>query len=203
MIYATTIIAFLVGVIVSPFIIVAVLWLYLIRLGRKRSSETTLGPPEIPGKRVSLDFTVRTLEDEKVNLEQHSAGRVVFLNFWATWCGPCVAEMPSIGKLFEQFGERMSFACLSSEDAHAIRSFLSNHEYSFPVYRCEEDPPDFDTDGIPTTFVLSPSREILLKHIGSADWADDTVIAFIQGVLGAVSDSNKTECGDGACPTKQ
>ena len=195
MISASTAIAFIVGMIVGPILVAAVL-LCLIRRALKRSTDEPLPPPEIPTNGpVSLDWTISTVEGEEVNLAKYADGHVLFLNFWATWCPPCRAEMPSIEKLYQKLRERVSFACIASDDADVLGRFLESDEYSFPVFRLQQDPPaDFDTDGIPVTFVLSPTGEILLKHDGAADWADEEFIAFLHECLDADSQNEPIEC---------
>jgi thiol-disulfide isomerase/thioredoxin len=202
MIDFSTAVAFVIGMILGPILVVAFLFLLLIRFGRKRSSDSKLAPPEIPGKIVSLNFTVRTLDDEEINLEDLRAGRPMFVNFWATWCGPCVMEMSSIERLHEEFVGRVAFACISTEEKEALQDFLDKNPYSFPIYRIEETPGDFETPGIPASFILSSSREVVLQHVGAADWADHSVINFIQQLPMPFSRDTDGECTDGVCPTE-
>ncbi|TWU28772.1 TlpA family protein disulfide reductase [Novipirellula artificiosorum] len=179
MIYFSLAVALLIGMILGPIFVVALLLLLSSRSGKGRG-DSKLDPPEIPGKIVSLDFTVRTLDDQEVNLEALREGRPMFLNFWATWCGPCVKEMSSIETLYKQSDGRLAFACVSKEETEVLKEFLDKHSYSFPVYRIEETPSDFETRGIPATFVLSSLREVALQHVGAADWADPSVLDFVE-----------------------
>jgi len=150
------------------------------------TEEIELPPPDLPTREpISLDFDVLTLDGASVNLATQSEGRVVFLNFWATWCFPCRAEMPSIERLFREMGSEVVFACISNEPPDTIRSFLEEHDYTFPVYRTDGSrPAHFDTDGIPATFIVSAEGERVLKHVGGADWSHASVVAFIRKLTG-------------------
>jgi thiol-disulfide isomerase/thioredoxin len=111
-------------------------------------------------------------------------GHVVFLNFWATWCGPCHAEMPAIQRLYDRTrGDSVAFAAVSDEKGETITAFLKKNTYSFPVYRIAGKPPGvYQTSGIPATFILAPDGRIAFKHTGAARWDDDTAIAFLKNL---------------------
>ena len=65
-----------------------------------------LPPPEIPVEtRVNLNWDLRTLNGTQINLENEYADKVIFINFWATWCPPCIAEMPAIEKLYQKLSK--------------------------------------------------------------------------------------------------
>jgi thiol-disulfide isomerase/thioredoxin len=111
---------------------------------------------------------------------------VVFLNFWATWCPPCVGEMPSIQRLYDTLKdeEGVVFVCVSDEEPDTVRKFVEEKGYTFPVYTMEgERPEDFRGRGIPTTFILSQDGKISFRHIGSAKWDDQSSIDFIKNLL--------------------
>ncbi len=145
-----------------------------------------LRPPELPGEHTaSLDWTVKTLDGAEINLGEHARGKTLFLNFWATWCGPCVAEMPAIEKLHSEFGSDVAFVCVSNEQAVTLKKFMDDRKFSFPVFVASADPPrELNEAAIPATFIISPEGKILLKHVGGADWAHESVVAFLREKLG-------------------
>lgn len=164
----------------------------------ERGMADRLGPPPIPGSEESLppgeipviaekaaaefNWSIRSLDGKDLKMEDLK-GKTVFINFWATWCGPCRVEMPSIQSLWEQIGkEGIVFACISNEDPKTVSTFINKHGYTFPVYTIKGEPPKiFQTDGIPATFILSPDGKVQLKHVGAAKWVDPTVVRYILG----------------------
>ena len=141
-----------------------------------------LNPPEFPSENtVNLDWTVKSLDGAEVNLKDYAQGKTIFLNFWATWCPPCVAEMPSIDTLYGQFGDTIAFVCVSQENAATLKKFLQAKQYSFPVFSADTpSPPELNAVALPSTFIIDPDGNILLKHVGGADWSHESVIAFLR-----------------------
>jgi thiol-disulfide isomerase/thioredoxin len=143
-----------------------------------------------------LDWEVQTLDGKTVNLGEHFAGRVAFLNFWATWCPPCVGEAASIDRLYEQFKGRVAFACLSQENPGTIGRFQGKTGHQFPMYHLGSKPPEeFQTQGIPATFIISKTQRVVLRHVGAADWAHESVVRFLENLLG---DGGEARARDGA-----
>ncbi|MGM9476775.1 TlpA family protein disulfide reductase [Pedobacter sp. GSP4] len=110
-------------------------------------------------------------------------GKVIFLNFWATWCPPCRAEMPSINKLYNQFKNDQNivfiFADADGELAKSVK-FMAERKYELPVYKVESDIPEQLFSGaLPTTVVLDKQGRLSLKHEGAADYADKKIIDFM------------------------
>lgn len=130
------------------------------------------------------DWSFTSLDGQPAKLGDLQ-GKVLFINFWATWCGPCMAEMPAIQKLHEALqGERVAVLLLSDEDADTVRKFAEKREYDLPFYLYTGQPPGpFRTRGIPATFVVAPEGEIVYKHTGAAQWDDEACIAFLRSLL--------------------
>lgn len=130
-------------------------------------------------------WPMETLEGQRVNLEDYE-GQVLFINIWATWCPPCVAEMPSIEKLYKEFEENegIEFIIVSNEKRETVRSFMEDEGYSFPVMLSRGSPPgDFSVKSIPTTFLVSPEGEIVLKEVGSRKWHGEDTFEIINQLL--------------------
>jgi thiol-disulfide isomerase/thioredoxin len=111
-------------------------------------------------------------------------GKTVFLNIWATWCGPCVREMPSIARLAarETFKDKnIAFVCVSVDDAtETVRQFVRDKNWPMTVLHASARPPVFQTEGIPATFVISPAGRIVAAEVGSTDWDQPDVVAFLE-----------------------
>ncbi len=109
--------------------------------------------------------------------------KVVFLNVWATWCGPCVAEMPAIQRLHDAVSaEGIALVLVSDEDADDVRRFVRGEGYTFPVYLSPALPAPFETDGIPATFVVSREGRVVLSHLGAAAWDSTSCQSFLRAL---------------------
>ncbi len=129
----------------------------------------------------SHDFPLVTLDGENVNLKDFK-GKVIFLNLWATWCPPCVAEMPNIHKLYEKVaGDNIAFVMVSlDEDIEKARKFVKRKDYKFPVYGLKKGlPATFETNSIPTTFVIAPDGKIVMRKEGMAQYDTEEFIDFM------------------------
>ena len=95
----------------------------------------------------------------------------VFLNIWATWCPPCIAELPGIQSLHEAYAEDVSFVLISNENPGTISAFLEKNGYDeLPVYFASQVPGDFATQSIPATFIIDSDHRVVLKKLGAARW---------------------------------
>ena len=112
------------------------------------------------------------------------AGQVLFVNLWATWCAPCVKEMPHIEDLASSFdADDVAFLIVSDEDPDTVAPFVLDQGWQLPVYTVETIPPLFQSDVIPATYVLDETGEVVFKHIGGARWDDQSAIDFIANLL--------------------
>ena len=113
--------------------------------------------------------------------------KVLFINYWATWCNPCLAEMPSMAELYNQYKENndIVFLYLSKEDADIIIDYIPKDEFlgQLPIYKVVTDDDLFSTRGIPTTFIVNRNGEIVIKDVGSAVWNDQSVVDYINKLL--------------------
>jgi len=107
--------------------------------------------------------------------------KIVFLHFWATWCVPCVAELPSIQRLYDRFkeDERVVFMIVSQENPEIVKYYAEEKGYTFPVFVIESDqPPVFRSETLPSTFIISPNGKIAFTHAGTAKWDDKETDRF-------------------------
>lgn len=151
--------------------------------------ETLLGPPTLPdisraaGANIDYTMTITDLNGNNVNFADYK-NKAVFVNFWATWCGPCVAEMPSIQRLYEKLKDQnIKFACISNEDPARVKKFVAARKYTFPIYTISDNPsPSFDILGLPTTYIISPKGQVVYNNAGGEKWDDEKVVDFMKAL---------------------
>lgn len=143
------------------------------------------GPPT-EGK-PAPDFTLKTLAGQEVSLSS-LRGKVVLLNFWATWCPPCREEIPSMVRLNEAMaGKPFQMLAVSIDDGgkDAVEAFLKRGGYNLPALL---DPGQkvgamYGITGVPETFVIDPKGVILKKVIGPIDWNHPEVKNFLEQLM--------------------
>lgn len=117
-----------------------------------------------------LNLELEDLEGNMVNLNG-SANKNIFICFWATWCPPCRAEMPSIQKLYEKYGDRINFFLVTNEERSKVQSFLKEFGYTVPVYFQKSiNKGKLDVQSLPTTFFIGKDYRILIRKKGAANW---------------------------------
>ncbi len=130
------------------------------------------------------------VEDLDGNLLELSSlkGKVVFINFWATWCPPCIAEMPSIQRLYDEYKDDIAFIIVSQESKGTLREFIDKKGFTFPVYVLRSrQPAIFSSRSIPASFLISPKGQVMMKKQGAARWDGNNVKELIDEML--LSDS--------------
>ena len=136
-------------------------------------------------------FRLTALDGKAVDLAAYR-GKVVVLNFWATWCPPCVAEMPSLERLHRALGpEGLAVVTVSTdEDEAALRAFVGQYALTLPVLR---DPggrgpaSQYHTTGYPETFVLDRAGLLLQHTVGPDEWDSPQRLDYFRGLLGSAS----------------
>ena len=114
--------------------------------------------------------------------------KVLFVNNWATWCAPCVREMPAIERLAKRFeGRSVAFIAVSNEPVDKVFPFVQEQNWQLPIYTTKVRPAPFQTDAIPSTFILDGTRRIVLRHMGMADWDDGATDEYLHELLAASS----------------
>ena len=108
----------------------------------------------------------------------------VFLNLWATWCPPCIAELPSIKELHQTYSSTVNFILLSNENPETVKAFAKKKGYNnLNFYYSPTTPADFATQSIPTTFVISSEGEVLINKKGAARWNSSKMNKLLDGLL--------------------
>jgi cytochrome c biogenesis protein CcmG, thiol:disulfide interchange protein DsbE len=137
---------------------------------------------------IAADFQLDDLYGHPVTLsEMH--GKVIFLNIWATWCGPCLEEMPSMETLYEQFKDHSDFAILAvSQDRKGrdvVLPFVTKNGFRFPILLDPENKLTdlYDISGVPETFIIDRKGRIVAHHMGAFDWSRDDVKEALRELL--------------------
>lgn len=121
---------------------------------------------------------LQDLNEQPIDLEKFK-GKTIFINFWATWCRPCLEEMPSIDKAQNILRDKdVIFLLASSEPAELIKEFKLNHNYKFNYVRIENSEA-LNIQGLPTTFIFSPSGRLVFSEMGYRKWDDSNNIHMI------------------------
>lgn len=172
------------------FLLVAILILLLFPGGREMMQRGLLKTGLLGSTSVnaSEELTPASKEWLLVDLEgrQHRLSdlndRPVFLNFWATWCGPCKAEMPSIISLIDNVGDDANFILVTNEDPEHVKAFLKRQEWDLPVYFSQTAPPEqLAAASLPTSLVINASGEIIHRSDGMRDWGSEKAKDLVVG----------------------
>jgi len=145
--------------------------------------------PEEPAvaKKFNYNFSIKDLDGKVIDVEQFK-GKTIFLNIWATWCGPCRMEMPSIQNLYNQVdNDKILFIMLSvdrRDDFNKVKNFVKEKEYTFPVYiPASTLPNQLQVGVIPSTFVISPEGKVVSSETGAAKYDTPEFKAFIENLV--------------------
>jgi Peroxiredoxin len=137
--------------------------------------------PAQTGK-LAPDFTVA--DDTKTVQLSKFRGKVVLLNFWASWCSPCVAELPSLLQLHRDQPDLVILGVSVDEDGDAYKSFVARKHVDFITVR---DPSEsaaklFHTEMWPETYVIDRNGYIRSKYVGATDWSDPEIRTFLKSL---------------------
>lgn len=159
----------------------------ILLLQTKDSSFNLSGKP-LPGKGVPApDFTLPGLDGQMVRLADFR-GKVVLLNIWATWCPPCVEEMPSMEALYQKLkaeGFEILAVSVDVSGAEAVRPFMEKHRLNFPALTDTDGTVKslYQTTGVPESFIIDKDGVIVEKVIGPRDWASPGAVRFFRNLI--------------------
>lgn len=157
-------------------------------------TEPLLDPPELPEGWKSLeleamgdigyDWSLEGLDGEAVPATRFE-DRVVLFDFWATWCSPCVAELPRIAELAAAIpeGRRISIALVTDEDREPVQEFARQFVglTDLPVYLARSGIPGAIWSSVrPAAFVVDCRGRVVFRHVGPADWGSEEVVRFLE-----------------------
>lgn len=111
-------------------------------------------------------------------------GKVVFINFWATWCPPCIAEMQSLQELYDSYGNDVVFLFVTHDSSVKTNTFLEKNKYNMPCYSVKSAlPKEFEHRTIPTTFIVNKQGNIVVEEKGAANWNSTKTHEIINQLL--------------------
>jgi len=152
---------------------------YLNRLLSFSPSVITEDPQHI----ADYDWKLYDLNGRIFNFRQYE-GKVVLVNFWATWCAPCIAEMPSLVSLYEAYSDQVQFVFLASDDSDNVTTYLAKTQYELPVFfSASQRPQEFSSNKLPTTYLIDRNGQIVVNKTGAADWDSAKVTALLDKLL--------------------
>ena len=133
---------------------------------------------------VGYQFDLETL-DGQILKGSELQNKVVFINFWATWCPPCIAEMPSINSLYKKMGKEVVFLVVSlDENKQKAKEFVLKKEFDFPVFfPASSLPGSLESNVIPASFVISKKGEIVYRREGIANYDNEEFEKFLREQL--------------------
>jgi peroxiredoxin len=159
----------------------------IVLLQTKDSSFNLTGKPRVVKGVPAPKFTLPGLDGKMVSLADYK-GKVVFLNIWATWCPPCVEEMPSMEKLYQALkGEAFEILAVSIDASGAkdVLPFMKKYKLSFPALTDTKGAIKelYQTTGVPESFIIDKKGVIVEKVIGPRDWANPGVIRYFRSLI--------------------
>ena len=169
------------------FVLLAVGIGIIVLLQLKDSSFNLSGTPLLEKGVPAPNFSLPGLDGKNVSLANFK-GKVVLLNIWATWCAPCVAEMPSMEKLYQELkGKDFELLAISVDEsgAEAVKPFVEKYKLGFPVLLDTngEIKNLYQATGIPESFIIDKGGMIVEKIIGPRDWASSEAIRYFRNII--------------------
>jgi peroxiredoxin len=176
--HKTVIIIILLSALLSAF--------YLLR--KKDSVFSDFKPQGLVLGQPAPDFVLPDLDGKMISWAD-TKGKVVLVNIWATWCPPCVDEMPSLQTLYQAFKEEnFEILAISIDSAgrEVVAPFMQKHKLTFPALIASQATMEsiFKITGVPETFIVDKKGILVKKIIGPLNWASPEVFQFIRELLG-------------------
>lgn len=132
------------------------------------------------------DFAGKMMDAKSVNLQDYR-GRFVLLNFWATWCSPCLKEMPDLENAYNEMGQEklVVLAVGMGESVEKIKAFFNKYGFTFPLLADNRMKITklYGVRNIPVTYLIDPDGVVLGRALGVRDWANPDLLAFIDSRL--------------------
>jgi thiol-disulfide isomerase/thioredoxin len=168
--------------------VLAAAWcVYLVLFGPKTKlgdlPQPILTPPS--GSLAEYRWDVTDLDGKAVDFANYR-GKPMLLNVWATWCPPCVAELPSINNLAANDRLKgLPIVCVSvDDDRAAVSRFAEKNKMRMTVLHANGPPPSgFRTDGIPATFIIDGDGRVVVREVGAAQWDAPEVVDLLEKLL--------------------
>jgi peroxiredoxin len=167
--------------------LIVILFGILILLQTKDSFYNQSSGPRLAKGLPAPNFSLPDLDGQMVGLADYK-GKVVLLNIWATWCPPCVEEMPSMEKLYQELkGEGFEILAVSIDESGAqdVLPFMKKHKLSFPALIDLKGTIKglYQATGVPESFIIDKDGILIEKVIGPRNWAMPEAIRFFRNLI--------------------
>lgn len=162
----------------------AIFWMSA-KTAEPKPSVNSYGAPALAQKGGTVtDFTIGALDGDPIALADYE-GEVIIMNFWATWCPPCRAEMPGINRFYEAYKDDglVVLAINEEESAETVRPFIQTNNFSFPVLLDSEGrvAQQYSTRSFPTTFIID--RQGIIQHVQTGEISEDELARVVLPLL--------------------
>ena len=148
--------------------------------------DATPGSQSDASEPFDYNFKIKTLTGEVIDFNQYK-GKVILINMWATWCGPCRVEMPSIQELYNGVDKgKIQFVMLSmdrDQDLPKIVKYVDKNKFTFPVFQPKGYLPELlQVPNIPTTFIIDKNGNVVSKKIGTTNFNTKKFKKYLEGL---------------------
>lgn len=153
-------------------------------VGKLFASNADVIEPDKQNTLTNYDWRLTDLEGNQANFDSNR-GEVALVNLWATWCPPCVAELPSLDKLHKDYGNKVNFVFVTHEDEEKVKQFLNKKNYNdLPVYFGNSQvPEELFSKSIPATYIINKSGKIVVDEKGAANWNSGSIRKLLDQLL--------------------
>ena len=142
-----------------------------------------------PADGIAPNDPVLFMDGKEQNLRKQISGKWTVLNLWATWCAPCVAELPSLAALQKHYAGRLNVLALSFDnntDISKLSKFMTKNKVSGLAFAYDHQlkvRTAIETNGLPTSLLIDPNGKIILILEGHIDWTSDKALAFFDQIV--------------------
>lgn len=137
-------------------------------------------------QRITLTYNNWKLQSDNNRILDFDStkGEVVLVNFWATWCPPCIAEMPSLQALYNDYSSKMKFLFVTNDNFEIVSDFKIKGNYTFKTYNpINKEPEELMATSIPRTFIINKKGEIVVDESGAVNWNTNKVRGQLDQLL--------------------
>lgn len=140
---------------------------------------------DVKKTRADFSMTLKNSKGKTVSLADYK-GKVIFINFWATWCPPCIAEMPSINAMYNDIDLDKVEVLMVSFDRSFSKAidYINRNNFGFDVYELDGPiPAMYNTRSIPTTYIIDAEGNLAFRHTGTADYNRQDFKDFLKTLM--------------------
>jgi len=147
------------------------------------SGKPNIIEPSSRAQLASFNWKLKDAQWDYFNFEA-SKGKVIFINFWASWRLPCEAELKDIQHLFETYGDQVEFYIITNEERLPVEEFMENKKFSFPVtYQIIGEPSPLELLEPPGTYIIDKNGFIVVKEEDIADWDNSSIRQLLDKLI--------------------